>query len=145
MLLWLRIFLCSAALMVFTLIRILIIIFKFLFVLLASNPLGFILQGGTLWFQNLTEYPHGGLGPIFPLMIAGLHFANVQVEAFVYFKECFQIRGGRCVCGVLLPSGMHHVNDPRILRFSNFKTCGFCFELFLFHSIEWNKTFWIFV
>ncbi|XP_022899042.1 ALBINO3-like protein 2, chloroplastic isoform X1 [Olea europaea var. sylvestris] len=36
--------------------------------------------GGTLWFQNLTEYPHGGLGPIFPLMIAGLHFANVQIS-----------------------------------------------------------------
>ncbi|CAI9781193.1 unnamed protein product [Fraxinus pennsylvanica] len=37
-------------------------------------------MGGTLWFQNLTGYPHGGLGPIFPLMIAGLHFANVQIS-----------------------------------------------------------------
>ncbi|KAL2535426.1 ALBINO3-like protein 3 [Forsythia ovata] len=36
--------------------------------------------GGTLWFQNLTEFPHGGLGPIFPLLIAALHFANVQVS-----------------------------------------------------------------
>ncbi|KAH7543432.1 ALBINO3-like protein 2, chloroplastic [Ziziphus jujuba] len=34
--------------------------------------------GGALWFQNLTEYPHGVLGPIFPLLIAGLHYANVQ-------------------------------------------------------------------
>lgn len=39
-----------------------------------------ILQGGTLWFQNLTEYPHGVVGPILPLLIAGLHFANVQVK-----------------------------------------------------------------
>ncbi|KAI3455728.1 hypothetical protein Pfo_012391 [Paulownia fortunei] len=36
--------------------------------------------GGTLWFQNLTEYPHGVLGPIFPLFIAGLHFINVQIS-----------------------------------------------------------------
>lgn len=39
-----------------------------------------ILQGGILWLQNLTEYPHGVLGPIFPLCIAGLHLANVQVR-----------------------------------------------------------------
>ncbi|KAL7100410.1 hypothetical protein ACP275_09G144000 [Erythranthe tilingii] len=36
--------------------------------------------GGTLWFQNLTEYPHGVLGPILPLLIAGLHFTNVQIS-----------------------------------------------------------------
>ncbi|KAL3825018.1 hypothetical protein ACJIZ3_021047 [Penstemon smallii] len=36
--------------------------------------------GGTLWFQNLTEYPNGMLGPIFPLFIAGLHFTNVQIS-----------------------------------------------------------------
>ncbi|XP_031127880.1 ALBINO3-like protein 2, chloroplastic [Ipomoea triloba] len=36
--------------------------------------------GGTLWFQNLTEVPNGTLGPIFPLLIAGLHFVNVQVS-----------------------------------------------------------------
>lgn len=36
--------------------------------------------GGTLWFQNLTELPHGVLGAIFPLLIAGLHFVNVQVS-----------------------------------------------------------------
>ncbi|KAL8458857.1 hypothetical protein ACS0TY_035550 [Phlomoides rotata] len=35
-------------------------------------------SGGTLWFQNLTEYPHGGLGLIFPLCITALHLANVQ-------------------------------------------------------------------
>ncbi|KAA8538911.1 hypothetical protein F0562_025603 [Nyssa sinensis] len=36
--------------------------------------------GGTLWFQNLTELPHGVSGPIFPLLIAGLYFANVQIS-----------------------------------------------------------------
>ncbi|KAG8388469.1 hypothetical protein BUALT_Bualt02G0129000 [Buddleja alternifolia] len=36
--------------------------------------------GGTLWFQNLTEYPNGVFGPIFPLLIAGLHFTNVQMS-----------------------------------------------------------------
>uniref|UniRef100_A0A5B6YGX5 Uncharacterized protein n=2 Tax=Davidia involucrata TaxID=16924 RepID=A0A5B6YGX5_DAVIN len=36
--------------------------------------------GGTLWFQNLTELPHGVLGPIFPLLITGLYFANVQIS-----------------------------------------------------------------
>ncbi|CAK9156324.1 unnamed protein product [Ilex paraguariensis] len=36
--------------------------------------------GGTLWFQNLTEFPQGALGPIFPLLIAGLHFVNVQIS-----------------------------------------------------------------
>ncbi|KAK9293012.1 hypothetical protein L1049_020996 [Liquidambar formosana] len=35
--------------------------------------------GGILWFQNLTEFPHGVLGPIFPFLIAGLHFINVQI------------------------------------------------------------------
>lgn len=37
------------------------------------------LQGGALWFQNLTEFPHGVSGPIFPLLIAGLHYINIQV------------------------------------------------------------------
>lgn len=37
------------------------------------------LQGGILWFQNLSELPHGTLGHILPLLIAGLHFMNVQV------------------------------------------------------------------
>ncbi|KAH6790000.1 hypothetical protein C2S51_005006 [Perilla frutescens var. frutescens] len=36
--------------------------------------------GGVLWLQNLTDYPRGVLGPIFPLCIAGLHFANVQLS-----------------------------------------------------------------
>uniref|UniRef100_A0A3Q7ISD8 Uncharacterized protein n=1 Tax=Solanum lycopersicum TaxID=4081 RepID=A0A3Q7ISD8_SOLLC len=34
--------------------------------------------GGILWFQNLTEVPSGVLGPVFPLLIAGLHYINVQ-------------------------------------------------------------------
>ncbi|XAR65826.1 hypothetical protein NMG60_11011785 [Bertholletia excelsa] len=36
--------------------------------------------GGTLWFQNLTESPNGLLGPIFPFLIASLHFVNVQIS-----------------------------------------------------------------
>ncbi|XP_059280464.1 ALBINO3-like protein 2, chloroplastic [Lycium ferocissimum] len=36
--------------------------------------------GGTLWFQNLTEFPSGVFGPVFPLLIAGLHYVNVQVS-----------------------------------------------------------------
>ncbi|KAJ4972563.1 hypothetical protein NE237_005737 [Protea cynaroides] len=36
--------------------------------------------GGTLWFQNLTELPHGLLSPIFPVLVAGLHFINVQIS-----------------------------------------------------------------
>uniref|UniRef100_A0A3Q7ITE5 Uncharacterized protein n=1 Tax=Solanum lycopersicum TaxID=4081 RepID=A0A3Q7ITE5_SOLLC len=38
-------------------------------------------RGGILWFQNLTEFPNGVLGPVFPLLIAGLHYINVQVCA----------------------------------------------------------------
>ncbi|KAL0414959.1 UNVERIFIED_CONTAM: ALBINO3-like protein 3, mitochondrial [Sesamum latifolium] len=37
-------------------------------------------SGGILWFQDLTVYPHGVLGPIVPLIIAGLHFTNVQIS-----------------------------------------------------------------
>ncbi|OMP06905.1 Membrane insertase OXA1/ALB3/YidC [Corchorus olitorius] len=36
-------------------------------------------SGGALWFQNLTEFPHGVLGPIFPFLIASLHYINVQI------------------------------------------------------------------
>ncbi|PON45493.1 Membrane insertase [Parasponia andersonii] len=36
--------------------------------------------GGALWFQNLTELPHGILGSIFPVVIAGLHYINVQIS-----------------------------------------------------------------
>ncbi|KAL2243118.1 UNVERIFIED_CONTAM: ALBINO3-like protein 3, mitochondrial [Sesamum indicum] len=39
-------------------------------------------SGGFLWLQDLTGYPHGVLGPIFPLIIAGLHFTNVQSVFF---------------------------------------------------------------
>ncbi|KAF7817747.1 ALBINO3-like protein 2, chloroplastic [Senna tora] len=35
--------------------------------------------GGALWFQDLTELPHGWSGFIFPLLIAGLHHANVKI------------------------------------------------------------------
>ncbi|CAK7329634.1 unnamed protein product [Dovyalis caffra] len=40
------------------------------------------LSGGALWFQNLTELPHGVLGAIFPFLIASLHGLNVQ-----YYKK----------------------------------------------------------
>ncbi|XP_024013632.1 ALBINO3-like protein 3, mitochondrial isoform X2 [Eutrema salsugineum] len=35
--------------------------------------------GGSLWFQNLTEIPNGLYGPLFPFLIAGLHYTNTQV------------------------------------------------------------------
>ncbi|KAH9653741.1 ALBINO3-like protein 2 [Citrus sinensis] len=40
----------------------------------------FAIQGGIWWFQNLTEYPHGVLGSIFPVLMAGLHYTNVQLS-----------------------------------------------------------------
>ncbi|XP_072981115.1 ALBINO3-like protein 2, chloroplastic isoform X2 [Typha angustifolia] len=36
--------------------------------------------GGTLWFENLTDFPNGILGSFFPILIAGLHYVNVQVS-----------------------------------------------------------------
>lgn len=44
-----------------------------------------LVQGGILWFQNLTELPNGTLGSILPLLAAGLYFANVKV--FVIFSH----------------------------------------------------------
>ncbi|CAN6172709.1 unnamed protein product [Urochloa humidicola] len=37
-------------------------------------------NGGSLWFHDLTEFPHGALGPIFPILVAGLHYLNVQIS-----------------------------------------------------------------
>ncbi|XVF55551.1 hypothetical protein PTKIN_Ptkin06aG0125400 [Pterospermum kingtungense] len=37
-------------------------------------------SGGALWFQNLTELPHGVSAVIFPFLIASLHFSNVQIS-----------------------------------------------------------------
>lgn len=37
-------------------------------------------NGGTLWFHNLTEFPHGASGPVFPILVAGLHYLNVQIS-----------------------------------------------------------------
>jgi len=37
-------------------------------------------NGGILWFHNLTEFPHGTLGPTFPILVAGLHYLNVQIS-----------------------------------------------------------------
>ncbi|TKW19984.1 hypothetical protein SEVIR_4G055900v4 [Setaria viridis] len=37
-------------------------------------------NGGILWFHDLTEFPHGTLGPIFPILVAGLHYLNVQIS-----------------------------------------------------------------
>ncbi|XP_065854397.1 ALBINO3-like protein 2, chloroplastic isoform X2 [Euphorbia lathyris] len=52
--------------------------------------------GGALWFQNLTEFPHGVLGPIFPLLVAGLHYTNVQLS----FKE-FSAKDTTGILGLL--------------------------------------------
>ncbi|KAL9257615.1 ALBINO3-like protein [Drosera capensis] len=37
-------------------------------------------NGGILWFLNLSDYPHGILGPILPSLIAGLHLFTVQIS-----------------------------------------------------------------
>ncbi|CAM0912987.1 unnamed protein product [Alopecurus aequalis] len=37
-------------------------------------------NGGILWFHNLTEFPHGAVGPVFPILVAGLHYLNVQIS-----------------------------------------------------------------
>ncbi|KAM0878042.1 hypothetical protein ACQ4PT_035126 [Festuca glaucescens] len=37
-------------------------------------------NGGILWFHNLTEFPHGALGPVFPILVAGLHYLNIQTS-----------------------------------------------------------------
>lgn len=42
------------------------------------------LQGGALWFQNLTEIPNGLYGPLFPFLIAGLHYTNTQVFTLLF-------------------------------------------------------------
>ncbi|KAF5733543.1 putative cytochrome oxidase biogenesis protein [Tripterygium wilfordii] len=36
--------------------------------------------GGIFWFQNLTEYPHGISGSIFPVMVAAFHYINIQIS-----------------------------------------------------------------
>lgn len=38
--------------------------------------------GGALWFRDLTAFPHGLSlsGVVFPLLIAGLHYTNVQIS-----------------------------------------------------------------
>ncbi|PKA61310.1 ALBINO3-like protein 3, mitochondrial [Apostasia shenzhenica] len=36
--------------------------------------------GGTLWFQNLTDCPHGIAGFTFPTLIAVLHYITVQIS-----------------------------------------------------------------
>ncbi|XP_047093586.1 ALBINO3-like protein 2, chloroplastic [Lolium rigidum] len=37
-------------------------------------------NGGILWFHDLTEFPHGALGPVFPILVAGLHYLNIQIS-----------------------------------------------------------------
>lgn len=53
-------------------------------------------SGGTLWFQNLTDFPHGILGPVFPILIAGLHYVNVQVSF-----QTFKFENYRGILGLL--------------------------------------------
>ncbi|XP_042415610.1 ALBINO3-like protein 2, chloroplastic [Zingiber officinale] len=36
--------------------------------------------GGALWFLNLTDIPSGILGSVFPILISGLHYVNVQIS-----------------------------------------------------------------
>ncbi|KAL6606119.1 hypothetical protein ACP70R_041772 [Stipagrostis hirtigluma subsp. patula] len=37
-------------------------------------------NGGTLWFHNLTESSHGASGLVFPILVAGFHYLNVQIS-----------------------------------------------------------------
>ncbi|RWV99633.1 hypothetical protein GW17_00037451, partial [Ensete ventricosum] len=41
--------------------------------------------GGMLWFQNLTDFPSGTLGFVFPILVSGLHYVNVQVLMSFFF------------------------------------------------------------
>uniref|UniRef100_A0A0E0L8F3 Uncharacterized protein n=1 Tax=Oryza punctata TaxID=4537 RepID=A0A0E0L8F3_ORYPU len=36
-------------------------------------------NGGIMWFRNLTEFPHGSSGLVFPTLVAGLHYLNIQI------------------------------------------------------------------
>lgn len=45
---------------------------------LGSHP-GFD-TGGALWFSNLADFPSGILGSVFPILISGLHYVNVQIS-----------------------------------------------------------------
>ncbi|KAI3995646.1 hypothetical protein MKX01_007326 [Papaver californicum] len=36
--------------------------------------------GGALWFQDLTQIPHGSFAATFPILIAGLHYINIQLS-----------------------------------------------------------------
>ncbi|XP_025811594.1 ALBINO3-like protein 2, chloroplastic isoform X2 [Panicum hallii] len=53
-------------------------------------------NGGILWFHDLTEFPHGTLGPIFPILVAGLHYLNVQISF-----QGSQIKHHRGIFGLL--------------------------------------------
>ncbi|XP_010528661.1 PREDICTED: ALBINO3-like protein 2, chloroplastic [Tarenaya hassleriana] len=37
-------------------------------------------SGGALWFQNLSAFSEGLFGPVFPVLIAGLHYINIKVS-----------------------------------------------------------------
>ncbi|XP_010415050.1 PREDICTED: ALBINO3-like protein 2, chloroplastic [Camelina sativa] len=37
-------------------------------------------SGGVLWFQNLSDLPGGSFGPVFPILIAGFHYINIQIS-----------------------------------------------------------------
>jgi hypothetical protein len=47
-------------------------------------------KGGILWFHNLTEFPHGSSGLVFPTLVAGLHYLNIQVFSvqFLFHMSC---------------------------------------------------------
>ncbi|KAI3976319.1 hypothetical protein MKX01_021861 [Papaver californicum] len=44
------------------------------------NVTGSTPRGGALWFQNLTQIPHGPFAATFPILIAGLHYVNIQLS-----------------------------------------------------------------
>lgn len=62
----------------------------------------YLLQGGILWFQNLTDYPNGAFGPILPLLIVGLHYVNVQVALYNFQSTGFPLSFHNLVCNHLI-------------------------------------------
>uniref|UniRef100_A0A7N0RAX5 Uncharacterized protein n=1 Tax=Kalanchoe fedtschenkoi TaxID=63787 RepID=A0A7N0RAX5_KALFE len=74
-------------------------------------------QGGTLWFENLTDYSHGALGFIFPTVIAGLHFANVQIS--------FEKASARKITGLLDLLASYYKTYLKFLTLPIF-VAGFC-------------------
>uniref|UniRef100_M8CYS9 ALBINO3-like protein 2, chloroplastic n=1 Tax=Aegilops tauschii TaxID=37682 RepID=M8CYS9_AEGTA len=78
-------------------------------------------NGGILWFNNLTEFPHGALGPVFPVLVAGLHYLNVQyykiyldILAIPLFLIAYVVPQGSLVYWTT--NGLFHVAQQLSLR-----------------------------